>query len=121
MRTIVVNGHKQNLALDGDGLVVACMGETNVELQFSPPALVDVDGRVRSLSRVSFLVRDPRAVTALLRAHVARPETRRLPRSRAIVSSATRQMLAPSAGGPSGSGAAKPTPSGAGGVVMPTV
>ena len=31
------------------------------------------------------------------------------------------QMLAPSAGGPSGSGAAKPTPSEAGGVVMPTV
>jgi hypothetical protein len=70
VRTNVVNGHKQNLALDGDGLVVACMGETNVELQFFPSALVDVDGGVRSLSRVSFLVRDPRAVTALLRAHV---------------------------------------------------
>jgi hypothetical protein len=70
VRTIVVNAHKEKLALDGDTLVVACMGGTNVELQFSPPAPVDVDGRVRSLSRVSFLVRDPRAVTILLRAHV---------------------------------------------------
>jgi hypothetical protein len=58
------------VAVEGDGLVVACMGETRVELRFSPAAVVDVDGRAHAVSRVSFLVDDPDTVTALLRPHV---------------------------------------------------
>jgi len=37
--------HRRNVAVEGDGLVVAFMGGTNVELRFSPDAVVDVDGR----------------------------------------------------------------------------
>jgi hypothetical protein len=70
VRRIVVNGHRKNVAVEGDGLVVACMGETRVELRFSPAAVVDVDGRAHAVSRVSFLVDDPDTVTALLRPHV---------------------------------------------------
>src|SRR5215212_11432375 len=61
----VVGAHKRNVAVDGDGLVVACMGETKVELRFSPAAVVDVDGREHPVSRVSFLA-DPDTATALL-------------------------------------------------------
>ena len=66
----VVGAHTQNVAVDGDGLVVACMGRTTVELRFSPAAVVDVDGREHVVSRASFLVDDPGAAAALLRPHV---------------------------------------------------
>ena len=56
--------------LEDDGLVVAFMGGTNVELRFSPDAVVDVDGREHTVSRVSFLADDPRAATTLMRTHV---------------------------------------------------
>jgi hypothetical protein len=64
------NTHKKNVAVDGDLLTVAFMGGTDVDLRFSPDAVVEVDGREHAVSRVRFLVTDPRAATALLRAHV---------------------------------------------------
>lgn len=66
----VDNTHKRNVSVEGDGLTVAFMGGTNVELRFSPDAVVEVDGRERAVSRVSFLAADPRAVATLMRAHV---------------------------------------------------
>ena len=66
----VDNTHKRNVAVDGDVLTVAFMGGTSVELRFSPDAVVEVDGREHAVSRVCFLVEDPRAAATLLRAHV---------------------------------------------------
>ena len=37
------------------------MGGTNVDLRFSPDAVVELDGQEHALSRVSFLAEDPRA------------------------------------------------------------
>jgi hypothetical protein len=66
----VDNTHKKNVAVVGDGLAVAFMGGTNVELRFVPEAVIEVDGRERAVSRVCFLAEDPRAATTLIRAHV---------------------------------------------------
>jgi hypothetical protein len=74
VRTHVDDAHQHNVALDGDSLVVAFMGGTNVELRFSPEAVVDLDDRACAVSRVCFLVDDPRAAVALLRAHVPAPD-----------------------------------------------
>jgi hypothetical protein len=65
----VDNTHTRNVALAGDGLVVSFMGGTNVELRFSPDALVELDGQEHPVSRVSFQAEDPRTVTTLLRTH----------------------------------------------------
>jgi hypothetical protein len=56
--------------VDGDRLLVAFLGQTNIDLRFAPDAVVDVDGREQAVSRVSFQVEDPQPVTALLRALV---------------------------------------------------
>ncbi len=69
----VDNGHKKNVALADDGLVVSFMGGTNVEVRFSPDAVVELDGKQHAVSRVSFLAEDPRRVATLLRAHVRTP------------------------------------------------
>jgi hypothetical protein len=101
-RRHVTGGHTRTVERDGDALALSYMGETTVELRFSPPAPVEVDGRTHEVATVSFAAHDPRAAAALVRDRVGG------------------QMLAPSACGPSGSGAAKPDPDGAGGVI-PTV
>jgi hypothetical protein len=70
-RTHVLGGHARNVVLDGDSLALSVMGDTNVELGFTPPVEVEVTGGRRSLSRISFFVDDPRAATGLLRGRVA--------------------------------------------------
>jgi hypothetical protein len=69
----VDNAHKRNVALPDDGLVVSFMGGTNVELRFSPDAVVEFGGQEHAVSRVAFLAEDPRTVAALLKAHVRSP------------------------------------------------
>ena len=49
------------------------MGGTNLELRFSPDAVAAVDGREHLVSRVSFLVEEPRTAATLLRTHVRTP------------------------------------------------
>jgi hypothetical protein len=44
------------------------MGDTNVDLRFDPAVEVDVAGRRRALTRISFYADDPRGVARLLRA-----------------------------------------------------
>ena len=46
------NRDRRNVAVDGEGLVVALVGQTNVELRFSPDSDITVDGREHALSRV---------------------------------------------------------------------
>jgi hypothetical protein len=46
-RKEVDRAHKNNVDLDGDDLALSFMGETNVELTFSPAAEVEMDGRTR--------------------------------------------------------------------------
>jgi hypothetical protein len=50
-------GHRRNLELDGDFLAMSVMGDTNVELRFTPP----VEARVRCYAD------DPGWVAARLR------------------------------------------------------
>ncbi len=95
-----MNTHRKTVEVEEGDLAVSFMGGTNVELRFDPAAEVDVAGRTEALTRIAFQVDDERAAVAVLR---SRP-----------------QMFAPSGGGPSGSGAAKPTP-GVSGASMPTV
>ncbi len=66
-----VSGHERNLVLGDDGLVMAVMGDTSVDLRFDPAVQVQVAGRVRPLSRISFYTDDPRGVARLLRARDA--------------------------------------------------
>jgi hypothetical protein len=44
------------------------MGDTNVDLRFDPPVEVEVAGRRRPSSRISFYADDPGGVARLLRA-----------------------------------------------------
>jgi hypothetical protein len=66
----VETAHENNVTVDGDHLLVAFLGQTNVDLRFAPDAVVDVEGREHAVSRVSFQVESPQTVTALLRARV---------------------------------------------------
>jgi len=68
--TGAVAGHERNLVIEGDRLVAAVMGDTNVELRFDPAVDVEVAGRVRPLARISFYADDPRGVARLLRARL---------------------------------------------------
>jgi hypothetical protein len=62
------SGHARNLVRDDDGLVLAVMGDTNVDLRFDPPVDVQVDGPPHPSTRIRFYADDPRAVVRLLRA-----------------------------------------------------
>jgi hypothetical protein len=68
--TGAVAGHRRNLELDGDAMAMSVMGDTNVELRFSPPVVVDVGGRHRELARIRCYADGPREVAASLGAHV---------------------------------------------------
>jgi hypothetical protein len=67
VRTGAVAGHARNLVLDDEAVVMAVMGDTNVELRFEPPVDVVVAGRSRPVARVSFYADDPRTTARLLR------------------------------------------------------
>lgn len=62
------SGHARNLVRGDDGLVLAVMGDTNVDLRFDPAVDVQVDGRPHPSTRIRFYADDPRAVVRLLRA-----------------------------------------------------
>jgi hypothetical protein len=68
VRTGAVSGHKRNLVIEDDGMVLAVMGDTNVDLRFDPAVDVEVGGLTRSSSRISFYADDPRGAARLLRA-----------------------------------------------------
>jgi hypothetical protein len=68
VRREVASGHKRNVVLEEDGLVLGVMGDTNVDLRFDPAVEVDVAGRRQALTRISFYADDPRGVARLLRA-----------------------------------------------------
>jgi hypothetical protein len=70
VRKRVQNGHRKTVEVDGDGLALSFMGGTNVELRFSAPVDVEVDGGRRSVTRVSLSADDPGAAVALLRTRV---------------------------------------------------
>jgi hypothetical protein len=50
------------------------MGETDVELRFSPPAEAEIDGRTAEVTTVSFAAHDARSAVSLLRARLSIPE-----------------------------------------------
>jgi hypothetical protein len=63
-------GHKRNLELDGDSMAMSVMGDTNVELRFSPPVEVDVASGIRELARIRCYADEPRDAASALRNHV---------------------------------------------------
>jgi hypothetical protein len=63
-------GHKRNLELDGDSMAMSVMGDTNVELRFSPPVEVDVAGRIHAIARIRCYADGPREAASALRNHV---------------------------------------------------
>jgi hypothetical protein len=65
-----VSGHRRNLELDGDSMAMSVMGDTNVELRFSPFVEVEVGGQIRELARIRCYTDRPRKVSASLRAQV---------------------------------------------------
>jgi hypothetical protein len=70
VRRHVRSEHRRTLEIDDDALALSFMGGTNVELRLSPAAAVVVDGRTRTVERVSFSAEDPAAAVALLRTRV---------------------------------------------------
>jgi hypothetical protein len=68
--------HRRNLSVDGDRLALSFMGETNVELRFSPGAPVDAADRVHPVAQVAFFADDPRGAARLLAARGLSPEER---------------------------------------------
>jgi len=75
VRREAVAGHKRNLVLEDDGVVMSVMGDTSVRLGFDPPADVEVAGRSRPTSSISFYADDPRAVVRLLRTRDPSPSS----------------------------------------------
>jgi hypothetical protein len=69
----VVAGHEGTVVLDGDRLALPVMSDTNIELRFDPPATVEVKGRTRALSGISFYADEPRTVVPMLRSRVLTP------------------------------------------------
>lgn len=67
VRKHVAGAHSRTVELADGALAVSFMGETHVELRFSPATAVEVDGRVPAVERVSFAAHDPAAAVALLR------------------------------------------------------
>ena len=67
VQTHVDNGHRKTVELDGDRFALSFMGGTTVELRFSPPVEVTVDGRMHAVARVCFAAHDHRAAVAVLR------------------------------------------------------
>jgi hypothetical protein len=74
VRKHVRNEHEKTVELEDDALAVSFMGGTNVELRFSPPAEIQVDGRSRTVRTVTFSADDPGATVALLRTRVTSPD-----------------------------------------------
>ncbi len=74
VRKHVSNAHKKTIESGDGGLSLSFMGGTNVELRFSPAIDVQADGRIFTVSRVSFSAQDPAAAVSLLRARVAGAE-----------------------------------------------
>jgi hypothetical protein len=74
VRKHVTNEHKKTVETDGDGLALSFMGGTNVELRFSPPTTIELDGRLHDVTTVSFSADDPRAAVPLLSIRVPSPE-----------------------------------------------
>ncbi|TFV79083.1 hypothetical protein E4P40_18410 [Blastococcus sp. CT_GayMR20] len=70
VRKHVTGEHKRTVEVGGDGLAVSFMGETHVELRFSPPAEAEIDGRTTTVTTVSFAAHDARAAVPLLRARM---------------------------------------------------
>jgi len=66
VRRHVVGGHGRVVGVDEGVLVVAFMGDTNVELRLDPPADVEVRRRTVRLSTVRFYADDPRAAVRAL-------------------------------------------------------
>jgi hypothetical protein len=73
VRKHVTGEHKRTVEVDREGLAVSFMGETHVELRFSPPAEADVDGRTTTVTTVSFAAHDAPAAVSLLRAGLPTP------------------------------------------------
>jgi hypothetical protein len=71
VRKTVSNAHRRTLETADGVLALSFMGGTNVELRFSPAAVVAIDGRGGSFERVSFSAVDSTAAASLLRAQVA--------------------------------------------------
>jgi hypothetical protein len=71
VRKHVSGGHKRTVENADGQLALSFMGETHVELRFSPPAEAEVDGRTTEVSTVSFAAHDAPAAVRLFRARVA--------------------------------------------------
>ena len=70
VRKRVQNGHRKTVEVGGDSLALSFMGGTNVELRFATPVDVEVDGVLRTVTRVCLSADDPGAAVALLRTRV---------------------------------------------------
>jgi hypothetical protein len=68
VRRVVDAAHRRTVAVEGDRLAVAVLGETDVELRFDPP--VRVDGQDSAVTRVAFSADDPAAAVRALRSRV---------------------------------------------------
>jgi len=66
-RRHVVGEHRRILEVEDGRLVLSFMGDTNVEVRFSPPAEVQVRGRPVTVERVLFHADDPQAAVRTLR------------------------------------------------------